>query len=98
MRARIDFALEQFRCRGDRNLGNFTPQRLAGAGRVQLDLLLSCRNDAGALAARGAFRLLDEVVGAVLSLIDDLVGALASLTNDRLGPLTSLSKVFGTFL
>src|SRR6185437_6646250 len=98
VRTRIDLALEQLRGRLHCDLSHFTAQTLAGVSRVQLDLLMSCSHEALTLRRRRALRLLDEVVGAVLSLVDDLRGALTCFTDDRVGLVTGFRQSFLAFL
>src|SRR6185437_9613958 len=98
VRTRIDLALEQLRGRLHCDLSHFTAQTLAGVSRVQLDLLMSCSHEALTLGRRRALRLLDEVVGAVLSLVDDLRGALTCFTDDRVGLVTGFRQSFLAFL
>src|SRR6185437_10349653 len=88
VRTRVDLALEQLRGRFHCDLSHFTAQTLARVRSIELDLLVGSGHEALTLGRGCALRLLDEVVGTVLSLIDDLRGALARFTNDRVRLLT----------
>src|SRR5258705_1574627 len=99
VRACVDLAPEQLGGRAHRDAGHLTPQGLAGARGVELDLLLCGIDQARASAARCTLGLLHQIVGSVLRLLDDVAGALARLAHDclrltaRLGEL--LLALFG---
>src|SRR5215469_8732929 len=80
--ARVDLASEELARGADGDACHLAPQAFLGTRGIELDLLLRGGDDACALAARGAPRLFDHLVGALLRVIDDLVGALARLADD----------------
>src|SRR6267154_2292308 len=82
VRAGVDLARQELGGGAHRDARHLTPQRLARARGVELDLLLRGRENARALAAGCALGLLHQIAGSVLRVIDDLAGALARLTND----------------
>src|SRR6266404_4539779 len=82
VRAGVDLARQELGGGAHRDARHLTPQRLARARGVELDLLLRGRENARALAAGCALGLLHQIVGAMLRLLDDVAGALARFTND----------------
>src|SRR6266481_6800299 len=77
VRAGVDLARQELGGGAHRDARHLTPQRLARARGVELDLLLRGRENARALAAGCALGLLHQIVGAMLRLLDDVAGALA---------------------
>src|SRR5690349_6890389 len=83
VRTRVDLALEQLRRRGHGELGHFLAQRFARAIGLEVDLLLSRRDEPLAFLRGRGLRLLDQLVRAVLRVIDDLRRTLARFADDR---------------
>ncbi len=94
MRTRVDLTLKQFRGGADGNLRYLPAQALARTSGIEHDLLLRRGYEPGAFRRRGAFRLLDQIVRAMLRLVDDVAGALARFANDDFGSLLGLVQVF----
>src|SRR5204863_8516516 len=84
VRAGVDLACEKLGGGAHRDARHLTPERLARARGVELDLLLRGREKARAFAAGGALGLLHQIAGSVLRLLDDVARALAGLTHDGL--------------
>src|SRR5438132_7019760 len=84
VRAGVDLARQELGGGAHRDAGHLTPQRLAGARGVELDLLLRRCENARAFTARHALGLLHQIAGSVLRLLDDVAGALARFTHDCL--------------
>src|SRR5204863_7920506 len=84
VRAGVDLACEKLGGGAHRDARHLTPERLARARGVELDLLLRGREKARALAAGCALGLLHQIAGSVLRLLDDVAGALARFTHDCL--------------
>jgi len=70
----VDLARQELGGGAHRDARHLTPQRLAGARGVELDLLLRGRENTRALAAGCALGLLHQIAGSVLRVIDDLAG------------------------
>jgi len=77
MGARIDLALEQLRRRAHGERCHFLAQGFARAIRFEIDLLLGRRHQALAFGRRSGFRLIDDLVRAMLGLVDDRLRAFA---------------------
>src|SRR5256884_5949930 len=84
VRAGVDLARQELGGGAHRDAGHLTPQRLAGARGVELDLLLRRCENARAFTARRALGLLHQIAGSVLRLVDDVAGALARLADNGL--------------
>src|SRR5437016_7690699 len=93
VRAGVDLARQELGGGAHRDARHLTPQRLARARGVELDLLLRGRENARALAAGCALGLLHQIAGSVLRVIDDLAGALARLTNDGVRLVARLGEL-----
>src|SRR6266853_6284190 len=93
VRAYVDLAFEELGGRAHRDAGHLTPQGLASARGIELDLLLRGRNQARGFATRDALGLLHQIVGSVLRLLDDVVGALARLAHDGVGLVARLAEL-----
>src|SRR5207253_11304618 len=74
VRAGVDLARQELGGGAHRDAGHLTPQRLAGARGVELDLLLRRCENARAFTARHALGLLHQIAGSVLRLLDDEIG------------------------
>src|ERR1700758_1985339 len=96
--ARVDLTSEELARGADGDTRHLAPQAFLGARGIELDLLLRGGDDAGAFAARGAARLFDQLVGALLGVLDDLVGALARLADDAVRLVPRLGKLLLAFL
>src|SRR5437763_2774602 len=84
VRASVDLARQELGGGAHRDAGHLTPQRLAGARGVELDLLLRGCENARAFTARRALGLLHQIAGSMLRLVDNVAGALARLADNGL--------------